>query len=87
MSNTTHTAAATPKAEEYAEQVLAFRIHTAVFAAGMAVIVIVNLLTNMAAGLTGHLWAWWSVWALIGWSLAIGVHGLVLRLARPAMSS
>jgi hypothetical protein len=31
--------------------------------------------------------AWWSVWAFIGWGLGIVVHGLVVRLNRPAPSS
>jgi len=40
-----------------------------------------------AKGPFGYLIPWWSTWALIGWSLAIGVHGLVVRLARPRSST
>lgn len=71
------------EAHEYVEQLRAFQIHAAVFAAGMVVIFLVNLFTNVAAGITGEWWAWWSGWALIGWGLGIAVHGLVVRLARP----
>lgn len=68
---------------EYPHQVRAFQIHAAVFAAGMVGIFLVNLLTNLAAGIADQWSAWWSVWALIGWGLGIAVHGLVVRLARP----
>ena len=70
-------------AEEHAHQVRVFKTHAAVFAGGMAVIFLVNLLTNLAAGIADEWWAWWSVWALLGWGIAIGVHGLVVWLARP----
>lgn len=62
------------------EQVGAFQVHAAVFAAGMAVIFSVNLLTNLTAGIADHWWAWWSAWALIGWGTGLATHGLVLRL-------
>ena len=67
----------------YAQQRRAFRIHAAVFAAGMIVIFAVNLLTNLAAGIADQWSAWWSLWALIGWGLAIAVHGFVVWLSRP----
>ncbi|MEL7155346.1 MAG: 2TM domain-containing protein [Actinomycetota bacterium] len=67
----------------YLRQRDAFRIHATVFAATMVVIFVVNLATNAAAGLLGDWSAWWSAWALIGWGLGVGVHGLVVRLARP----
>jgi hypothetical protein len=66
----------------HAEAVSAFRVHAAVFAVSTVAIFVVNLLINLAAGLTGDLWAWWSLWVLIGWGLGIAVHGLVVRLAR-----
>lgn len=69
-------------AEVYEEQRRVFRVHAFVAAGSIVLIFLVNLLTNLAAGLTG--WSvWWSAWALIGWGLAIGVHGLVLHLSRP----
>ena len=68
----------------HAEQVSVFRVHAAVFAVSTVAIFLVNLLINLAAGLTGDLTAWWSLWVLIGWGLGIAVHGLVVRLARPS---
>jgi hypothetical protein len=67
----------------HAEQVSVFRVHAAVFAVSTVAIFIVNLLINLADGLTGDLRAWWSLWVLIGWGLGIAIHGLVVRLARP----
>ncbi len=74
-------------AREYVRQLRAFYIHAAVFAAGMVVIFLVNLAVNLAADLTGEWWAWWSGWALIGWSIAVGIHGLVVRMSRPNSST
>lgn len=73
--------------ERHDEQREAFRIHAAVFVAGMAVIILVNLLTNLAAGIAGEWWAWWSGWALLGWGLGLAIHGLVVRLARPTATT
>ena len=64
-------------ARRYVEQLRAFNVHTAVFAASITVIFAVNLLTNLSAGIAGEWSAWWSVWALIGWGAGIAVHGLV----------
>lgn len=64
-----------------------FYIHASVAAVGMVVIFIVNLATNAAAGITGEWWAWWSAWALLGWGLAIAIHGLVVRVSRPKSST
>lgn len=72
---------------EYVQALRVFRVHAAVFAAGMVVILGVNLFTNMAAGITGEWSAWWSGWALLGWGLGIAVHGLVVRQSRPGGSS
>lgn len=69
--------------ERYVEQLQAFRIHAAVFAASMVVIILVNLFINLAAGIAGEWSAWWSGWALLGWGLGLAIHGLVVRLARP----
>jgi hypothetical protein len=63
------------------EQVQAFQVHGAVFAAGMTVMFAVNLLTNLTAGIVGHWSSWWSAWALIGWGAGLATHALVLRLA------
>lgn len=71
----------------YVEQLRAFYVHAAVFAAGMTVIFAVNLLTNLSAGIAGEWTAWWSAWALLGWGLGIAVHGLVVRLNRPSLAS
>lgn len=70
-------------AAQYAEQVRAFHVHAAVFAAGMVGITAINLVTNLSAGIADEWSAWWSVWALIGWGIGVTVHGLVVRLARP----
>jgi hypothetical protein len=70
-------------AQLHVRRLQAFYIHAGVFAGGMVIIFLVNLLTNVAAGITGDWWAWWSAWAFIGWGLGIAVHGLVVRLNRP----
>jgi hypothetical protein len=74
-------------ARKYVEQLRAFYIHASMFAAGMVVIFAVNLLTNLSAGFGSEWSAWWSAWAFLGWGLGISVHGLVVRLNRPASSS
>lgn len=74
-------------ARRYVEQLRVFYIHASVFAVGMIVIFVVNLAINLAAGLTGEWWAWWSGWALIGWGLGVAIHGLVVRLSRPRSST
>jgi hypothetical protein len=48
----------------------------------MVVIFSVNLFVNLAAGISGDLAAWWSLWALMGWGLGVATHGLVVRAAR-----
>ena len=69
------------------QQLQAFYVHAGVFAGGMVIIFLVNLTTNLAAGIAGAWSAWWSAWAFIGWSLGVGVHGLVVALNRPARPS
>ena len=73
-------------AQLHARQDQAFRIHVGVFAATMVAIFIVNFATNLAAGIADEWQAWWTVWALLGWSIGIAVHGLVVRLNRPPIS-
>ncbi len=74
-------------ARRYVQQLRDFYIHATVFAGGMVIIFLVNLATNVAAGIAGEWWAWWSAWAFVGWGLGIAVHGLVVRLNRPGVSS
>jgi len=85
MSTATHTAKndhLRADADRYEHQRRAFRLHLNVFTGSMALIFLVNLAINAAAGITGEWWAWWSVLALVGWTLGITVHGIVLRMAR-----
>jgi hypothetical protein len=81
---------ATDKREEaarrYVQQLRVFYVHVAVFAGSMAINLAVNLLVNLSAGIAGELSAWWSLWALVGWSAGIAVHGFVVRLNRPSFS-
>ena len=71
------------EARQYVQQLRAFYTHASVFAVGMVIIFIVNLATNAAADISGEWGAWWSAWALLGWGLAVAIHGLVVRLSRP----
>lgn len=71
-------------ARTYVDQLRAFYIHATVFGAGMVVIFVVNLATNAAAGVMGQ---WWSGWAFLGWGLGIAIHGLVVRLNRPTLTT
>lgn len=97
MSSPTHSPNASRPAEtgeqfeesvrNYVDQLRAFYIHAAVFGAAMVVIFMVNLATNAAEGTMGFWWTWWSAWAFIGWGLGIAIHGLVVRLNRPAPTS
>ena len=74
-------------ARRYVEQLRAFYIHACMYAVCMLIMLAVNLLTNLSAGIAGEWSTWWSVWALIGWGAGIAVHGLVVRLNRPSLSS
>ena len=71
------------EARQYVRALRVFYTHAVVFAVGMVIIFLVNLATNVAAGIAGEWWAWWSAWALLGWGLAVAIHGLVLRSSRP----
>lgn len=66
----------------YVEQLRVFYVHAAVFVASMVLIFAVNLVVNLAAGIAGELWAWWSLWALIGWGIGVAIHGIVVRASR-----
>lgn len=74
-------------AHRYVKQLHAFYINAGVFAAGMVVIFMVNLATNLSAGIAGEWSAWWSVWAFLGWGSGISVHGVVVWLNRPSSSA
>lgn len=74
-------------AKLYVRQLQAFYIHASTFVAGMAIMFVVNLATNLAAGIADNFWAWWSLWALVGWGAGIAVHGMVVRLNRPSAGS
>lgn len=82
MSTNTHEPTADDLAR-YRQGVRVFQAHAAVAAGSIALMLAVNLLTNLSAGIAGETSAWWSLWALIGWSAGLGVHGLVVWLARP----
>ena len=73
-------------AREYVHQLRVFYVHARVFAGSIVIIFVVNLATDLAAGIAGSWSAWWSGWALLGWSLGIGIHGLVVWLSRPRSS-
>ena len=74
-------------ARRYADQRRAFHSHVGGFAPGMFIMFAVNLVTNMSAGTAGEWNAWWSIWALLGWSIGIAVHGFVVWLNRPSFAS
>ncbi|MEO0916072.1 MAG: 2TM domain-containing protein [Pseudomonadota bacterium] len=50
----------------------AFFVHAGVYAAVMALLVIINLVTSPAA--------LWFIWPLIGWGFAVALHGLAVFL-------
>jgi hypothetical protein len=74
-------------ARRYADQRRAFHGHVGGFATGMFIMFAVNLVTNISAGTAGEWNAWWSVWALLGWSIGIAVHGFVVWLNRPSFAA
>lgn len=55
-------------AKRRAEAKYGFFVHVAVYAAVMLLLLIINLLTSPSA--------LWFVWPLIGWGLAVALHGL-----------
>ena len=71
----------------YAQQVRAFQTHALVSAGSVTIVVAVNLLTNLAASIADEWNAWWSVWAVLGSSAGLMVHGLVVWINRPSAPS
>lgn len=69
-------------ARRHVRQLRAFQAHAAVFAGSMAVMLVVNLLVNLAAGIAGEWWAWWSVLALLGWAVGVAIHGVAVWASR-----
>ena len=67
----------------YRQGVRVFQAHAAVAAGALVLILAVNLLTSLSAGTAGDISAWWSLWAILGWSAGLGVHGFVVWLAKP----
>ena len=45
-----------------------FYVHTAIYAAVMVLLVIINLVTSPSV--------LWFIWPLIGWGFDVGLHGL-----------
>ena len=82
MSTTAHQPTANDLAR-YRQGVRVFQAHAAVAAGSIALMLAVNLLTNLSAGTADDISAWWSLWAILGWSAGLGVHGFVVWLARP----
>ena len=58
-------------------------VHATVFTLSMVIVVVVNAAINVAAGISGNWWAWWSVLALIGWGIGIAIHGLAVWWSHP----
>jgi hypothetical protein len=55
-------------ARRRAEAKYGFFVHVAVYAAVMLLLLVINLLTSPQS--------LWFVWPLIGWGLAVALHGL-----------
>lgn len=91
MSNSTRPLVTTEAADQqhgerdrgHTHQRRAFHLHATVAAGCVLMIGVVNAALNAAAGILDEWWAWWSILALVGWSLGLSVHGIVVRLARP----
>lgn len=56
------------KARRRAEAKYGFFVHAAVFAAVMALLIIINVVTSPGA--------LWFIWPLIGWGFAVALHGV-----------
>lgn len=70
-------------AGEHRRRVDGLRLHAQITAASLVLVVVVNLVVNLAAGLVGEWWAWWAGWAVVGSAAALGVHVLLVRFGRP----
>ena len=69
-------------ARRYVRRLRGFYVHAAVYAVSMVVIIIVNVVVTFATGNEDEWWAWWFVWPLVGWGLAVAIHGIAVRLSR-----
>lgn len=56
------------KARGRAEAKYQFYVHVAVYVAVMVLLVVINMITSPEAN--------WSIWPLLGWGLAVVLHGL-----------
>ncbi len=50
-----------------AEAKYRFYVHAAIYVAVMTLLVVVNMLTSPESS--------WSIWPLLGWGLAVAIHG------------
>lgn len=60
------------KARGRAEAKYTFFVHSAVYAAVMVLLVVVNMVTSLGAI--------WFIWPLIGWGFAVALHGVRVYL-------
>lgn len=56
------------KARGRAEAKYQFYVHVAVYVAVMVLLVVINMITSPESN--------WSIWPLLGWGLAVVLHGL-----------
>ncbi|MEM8705199.1 MAG: 2TM domain-containing protein [Actinomycetota bacterium] len=69
---------------KHERQVRVFQAHAGVAAVSLAFMLGMNLMINLWAGSTDDIRAWWSLWSVVGWLPGLGLHGLVVWLARPS---
>lgn len=81
--STSHERSTAEDLARYRQGVRVFQAHAAAAAGTLVLILAVNLLTSLSSGTAGNISAWWSLWAILGWSSGLGVHGFVVWLARP----
>ncbi len=74
-------------AQLYVKQLRVVYAHAQSFAVGTISLCAINLVVNLMAGIAGEWQAWWSLWSLLGWSIGLAVHGLVVRVNRPSSST
>ena len=60
------------KARQRAEAKYGFFVHAAVYAAVMALLVVINLVTSPGTV--------WFIWPLLGWGFAVALHGMRVYL-------
>ena len=68
---------------EYGEKQRDFRIHAMVATVSTILLFVVNWYINAMSGITGEIWAWWSIWVLVGWGFTLMIHRILVMLARP----